>query len=331
MRAVEYCCLVLLALAAGCAPAAATGSAPTLQPATGLTGLQPYHTRTHTAAPDPAEATETPAGAATALPTAAPRTHTVAAGEELLAIALQYGLTLDVLAAANPGVDPNLLTVGTVLVIPLDPGGAVDETGEIEQQRLAAGVRLGPLDCWPVADGGVWCFVIAYNDSANLVESISADVHLLGAAGEVIAVQNVLALLNQVAPGGGAPLASYFAPPLPAEAQPYRGRAELTTALAYPGESASLPLEVHNFRSEVLVGSLAVEASGDLILAAGDAQASDVWVAAAAFNNEGRIIGVRRWENGMPLLNGQWLPFAVRVYSTGDPIDHAEVWVEAWP
>ena len=331
MRAVLCCCLVVLALATGCTPGAPNDSAPIPGLPTGLTDLAPYYTRTPTASPGPGEATATLAAAATALPTATPHTHTVARGEELLAIALQYGLTLEMLTAANPEVDPNLLPVGTILVIPPNLDGDTNEPIKPDAQSLAAGVRLGPVDCRPVADGGAWCFVIAYNDGPDLVESITADIHLLNSEGAEIAVQNVLALLNQVPPGAAAPLAAYFTPPLPINTQPYQAQAGLTTALAYPGESATLPLEVRNFRSEVLAGGLAVEATGDLTLTGDEVQASDVWAAAAAFNPEGQVIGVRRWESGLPLLPGQSLPFAVRVYSTGDPIDHAEVWVEAWP
>jgi LysM repeat protein len=46
------------------------------------------------------------------------QTHTVKAGENLFRIALQYGTTWPVLAAANNIVNPNLIYVGQVLVIP---------------------------------------------------------------------------------------------------------------------------------------------------------------------------------------------------------------------
>ena len=48
----------------------------------------------------------------------APRTHQVAAGENLLAIARRYGITLDVLMAANNLTDAEIVPVGQVLTIP---------------------------------------------------------------------------------------------------------------------------------------------------------------------------------------------------------------------
>ncbi|MCL4264323.1 MAG: LysM peptidoglycan-binding domain-containing protein [Anaerolineae bacterium] len=53
-----------------------------------------------------------------AQPTAVPATHTIQVGETLFSIAQQYGLTLDVLAAANQISDPSLIQVGQVLNIP---------------------------------------------------------------------------------------------------------------------------------------------------------------------------------------------------------------------
>jgi LysM repeat protein len=47
-----------------------------------------------------------------------PRTHTVAAGETLAAIARKHGVSLGALQAANPGVNPKKLRVGQVLNLP---------------------------------------------------------------------------------------------------------------------------------------------------------------------------------------------------------------------
>jgi len=48
----------------------------------------------------------------------ASRTHKVAAGETALHIARRYGVTLDALLAANPGLEPRRMRVGQVLNIP---------------------------------------------------------------------------------------------------------------------------------------------------------------------------------------------------------------------
>jgi LysM repeat protein len=48
---------------------------------------------------------------------AAPHTHTVAAGETAVRIARRYGITLDALLAANPGLEPRRMRVGQVLNI----------------------------------------------------------------------------------------------------------------------------------------------------------------------------------------------------------------------
>jgi LysM repeat protein len=72
----------------------------------------------------PAEGTEAvattePGAAATAVPpTTAERTHVVQAGENLFRIGLQYGFTVDELAAYNGIANPNVLDVGQVIKIP---------------------------------------------------------------------------------------------------------------------------------------------------------------------------------------------------------------------
>lgn len=52
-------------------------------------------------------------------PTAVPaQSHTVQAGENLTAIARQYGVTVQAIVAANNITDPDRVAVGTVLIIP---------------------------------------------------------------------------------------------------------------------------------------------------------------------------------------------------------------------
>jgi LysM repeat protein len=77
------------------------------------------------ASTSPASDASTPAGRqgerASAGSTAsrpAARTHKVAAGETAVRIARQYGISLDALLAANPGLEPRRMRVGQILNIP---------------------------------------------------------------------------------------------------------------------------------------------------------------------------------------------------------------------
>ena len=80
---------------------------PTAEP-----GASPTHTPSATAA-----ASRTPTPTSTATAAAVARVHVVAAGETLFRIALQYGVTVEALKAANDLAD-NLIYVGQRLAIP---------------------------------------------------------------------------------------------------------------------------------------------------------------------------------------------------------------------
>lgn len=70
-------------------------------------------------APAMAPMARTPAQAAPAqAPSSVGFLHTVVPGDTLWALAQRYGLTVDAILQANPGVDPNNLQVGSVLRIP---------------------------------------------------------------------------------------------------------------------------------------------------------------------------------------------------------------------
>ena len=122
---------------------------PTTQP-----GIpQPYLTSTPSRTPEAleglVESFETP------LPTPTPFTYTVQAGDNMSSIALEFGVSLDELVAANPDVSPNAMSVGTVLQIPSNPAGA---SGVSTPSPVPASIEQ--ISCHPTVDGGMWCFVL---------------------------------------------------------------------------------------------------------------------------------------------------------------------------
>jgi LysM repeat protein len=61
---------------------------------------------------------DTPVPAATATPASVGQSYTVVEGDIPVAIAQKFGITVEELLAANPGLDPTGLKIGQVLIIP---------------------------------------------------------------------------------------------------------------------------------------------------------------------------------------------------------------------
>lgn len=99
-------------------------SAPTPTP----TPARPTRTPTPTVVPSP---TDTPTATPTPTPVP-PRAHQVRQGETLITIAQQYDTTVEEILALNPGINPQLLQTGQVLLIPpvLSPEASPVEPGE---------------------------------------------------------------------------------------------------------------------------------------------------------------------------------------------------------
>ena len=79
--------------------------------------LTPYVTDTEAATP--VQVTATIESDPQPQPTQAPVIHIVALGETISSIALRYGVTIDAIVVANPGIQPTVMIVGDEVVIPL--------------------------------------------------------------------------------------------------------------------------------------------------------------------------------------------------------------------
>jgi LysM repeat protein len=308
------CGLALLLLAA------CTAQPPADLPPAPTPALRPYQTATvsPTSTP-PLQPVETP------LPTATPFTYTVQAGDTLGGIADRFRVRLDVLQAANPGISPNSMSVGTVLNIPSDPGNP-----EIEPSPTPVGAPIRQVTCHPSLEAGMWCFVLVENDGADPIENLAAQVTLYSPAGEAFASQPALSMLNVLPPGASLPLIVFFPPVIPSDVQP---RVQLLTATRLLAEDARyLPAALENTLVSVDWSGQTAQVSGKVRLPADAAgPAGQVWVAAAAYAADGRVVGVRRWESAAETAPGSRLDFAFTVSSLGPSIARVELFVEARP
>lgn len=312
-KASLYPSAFILLLLTACAPQPASS---TPQPV----DLIPYLTATRSTPPPPTVdlvAPETP------LPTPTPFAHTVQQGETISSIALKFGVSIDELIAVNPEVNPSAMSIGTVLKIPSNP-----ENPSGEATPTPAPFTVEQVECHPTANGGMWCFVLAHNDSSDFMENLSAQVTLVDTNGGFLASQTALLPLNILPPNTSLPLSVYFPPEIPLDAEP---QVQILTAIRLlPDDSRYLPATVNNTLVQVNADGHFADITGEVRLPVESQAATQVWVAAVAYDESGRVVGVKRWEGGGVQPGGS-LSFEMMVASLGGVMTRVEFAVEARP
>lgn len=319
---------IMMLVLAGCGTAETNGITPT--PSDSPAVITPYLTATpaRTAAPT---ATIAPTPTPPPLPTATPYLYTVVADDTLIGIASYFGITLDELTLANPDVNPNFLSVGTQLVIPLPEGEDQPDAPASGEPEIMP-VQTGALTCTPNQLGGMWCFWPVSNTLDQPVENLSALVRLYDQNGEEVLSQTAYSLLNVLRPGEQIPLAVYFRPPVP---EWETSQAQLSSAAAANQvEERYYSVEITSLQTEPLdEDRLGYQVGGTLTLSplteeAADVSPAYVWVVAVAYDESGQVVGLRRWEAPADALDAV-NPFSFEVFSLGEPIDWVEVLAEA--
>lgn len=312
-----FATLAALILSA-CSPTPAPALSPSPLPVRELT---PYRARTSTLTPVQVDAS-TPTLLPSATPT--PLIHVVTRGQDMFGIALFYGIGLDALKTANPEINPNFLSVGANLIIP----GVVLPTAPVANPTpTPLPVETARPNCLPEQNQGLWCFLAVRNPGPGRLESFSARLRLSGSGGEV---REAIAYspLNLLEAGTEIALAAYFPAPIPAN---YQVSAEILTALpVLEGDTRYLPAQLEQPMLTIDPGGLSATFSAQATVG-GDIPAATVWVVVTAYDAQGQIVGMRRWENEQPLPSGERLPVSVQVYSVGPVIALVEALVEARP
>lgn len=282
--------------------------------------LQPFFTATPSPTSTPAlQIAETP------LPAATPFTYTVKSGDTLSGIAEKFRIRLETLQAANPGISPGNMPVGTVLKIPAEAGPSA-----ILPSPTPVLLPVQQAVCYASIEGGLWCFVLVHNNTPDRIENLSAQVTLYDSDGRLLASETSSLLLNLLPAGASFPLAAFFTGDLPANVVP---RVQILTATRLPvGDRRYLPVSLENVQTSIDWSGRRAQTGGKIFLATDAASpAEEVWIAAVAYAADGRVTGVRRWESAVQIPAGGRLDFAFNVFSAGPPIERVELFVEAHP
>jgi LysM repeat protein len=260
----------------------------------------------------------------TPLPSPTPFTYTVQTGDTLSQIAERFNVSLDDLQAANPEVSSNAMSVGQVINIPSNP-----DNPSGEPTPTPAPFTVEQIECFPTVDKAMWCFVLVHNDLPDIIENVSAQVTLVDSNGAVVATQTAFLPLNTLPPDTSMPLAVFFLPDVPFDANPQIQ--VLTANQLLPEDVRYLPVMVNNTLVQVNADGYSAEVSGTVELLSESSAANQVWVVATAFDDAGRVVGFRRWESKASLPAGGSLLFHFLVSSIGGRIARVEFAAEARP
>jgi LysM repeat protein len=250
------------------------------------------------------------------LPTATPATYLVAEGDTFFSIAATLGINLDALIAANPGVDPRLLTPGTTLLLPIDGGTAQPSL----PTPTPVPVLIGETKCYSTAAGELWCLVPIENSLTIGIENVAAVVQLLDNSGDAIASVEASPLINLLESGASMPLVAYFSE---SPGGWVSSRSQLLSAYSIQESDYYLMASIQEETVNISEGGLVAQVNGHVEIVGGEA--GIVWVLAVAYDSNNEMAGFRRWESEGTT------EFVLTLYSLGPEIDRVELLVEARP
>ncbi len=283
--------LVALALAlalGGCVDA-------TLPPLPGATvtsaeTLRAYASPTPT--PTLAPALRSPTPTPIPQPTPTPFIYKVNGDDTMLGVAIHFGITLQALKTANPTVNPNFMSVGQPLVIPLP-----EQTTTPTPTGQAPDVRLGAPRCYSGGSSGTWCLVMLENRSEKWFTQVQVGLVFSGTQ-ELQAAP----VLERLAPRIRIPVSFFFSQPGLNGSQ---ASTRLVSAQTGPDEDPRyVGAKIIESQVEFAPDGLSAHLTGRVQL---NGPASKLWIVAAGFTPDLEIgrdglqpVTVRRWEIKTP-------------------------------
>jgi LysM repeat protein len=245
-------------------------------------------------------------------------------GETLLGIAVEYGVSLDDLLTANPGISPRMLSIGQPVLIPGSDGAPVVILAPTATPVV---LRFSGPACFSTLSGGLWCMAWATNDSGSPLEGVAAAITLLNDRGVNVATQTAYSPLNLIREDGRIVLAAHF--PDMSEA-PARAAVTPVSALGLADTSRYLPAQAENVSDERMPSGVGWRVQGEADLGAeGEVEVGRGVVVVIAYDAEGRPVGLRTWEFQGRVAAGSRVPFELSVFTLGPEIERVEVFVEA--
>ncbi len=250
--------------------------------------------------------------------------HKIAAGETLIAIARQYGVSVQAIQEANGITDPRTLRVSQELRIPTDPEAQLG-AGTPTPEPTPLPLEIGPLYFGAENTGGIWSLGEVRNPGDQPLEGVRIGLQLLDEAGQVLAEGQAPIAISFLEAGASSPFGIRFEQP-PDDFANYFVY-PLNAYPAHPGVYYR-DLQVLDVQGEgerhytfTLTGR---------IRNTGPEDAVEVMVTATLYDALGQVIGFRQVapEHNVIPFGGE-TTFTLSIIPLGGPVDSWHVSAEA--
>ncbi len=276
--------------------------------------LLPTVTPRPTATPRPA----TPEPTLTPTPTPTPIIYTVQPGDVLGSIALNFGISVESLQAANGIIDPRTLQIGQVLIIP-EPE---DESGAPTPTPTPYPANIRGVNFVENPPGTLWAFGSVTNPGSSTLSEMVVEVNLFDAEGKLLASKAAFTGLDVLPSGQSVPFAVPFDEPPSSFAQ---YQVAVVAAVPLLGNTRYYldltPIEV----SAVQISESTYRITGQLENS-GSGNAESIKLMVVAYDDTGKIVAQRQVKLDVVVLRSNArTPFAVDITIPDATVSRYEV------
>jgi LysM repeat protein len=255
------------------------------------------------------QTTPSPQPSPTPTPTATPVVYLIEQGDTLLGLAIEYGVSLDDILSLNPGVQPQLLSIGQPVILPPPPTPAAIAPG---RTAVPLQVEVVNLDHYRSPVGSLWLVGEVENRGPEPVEDIQLNLILVDDGGRALQSVNVWVLPGVIPAGGKGPFGLLLE-------RPPDNVGSLQAAVI--GGQTVVDLGNRYLDLAVSRGAVNIEDDqatvGGRLTNQGQSPAVDVLLVVTLYDAQNRVSGYQEMVLTGPLAPGAWVDFSLPVAPPG--------------
>lgn len=254
--------------------------------------------------------TPSPTITLTPIPTPTPFIYIVVEGDTLFDVAARHDTTIEAILALNPGLQPELLSIGQELILPEQVRPDPTATSETANQ---SSIFVSGLVAYQTPTNGIWILGELINQGDQDLENVQVFVTLLDDAGQSVQEASIWPAASIIEAGKSAPFGKLLVPAPSGDVSP-----DAVVISAVPIVDLGnryLGFEVADVEAEIN-GRQAIF-SGE-ILNIGDKSASEIALIVTFYDEEGNVTGYHKSYLAEPLASGASAPFEIHVLPPGD-------------